>query len=177
MELGGKVTIDCEKTNHRAELEFKLKVRDIMLPFITDLRLAPVHQTGHEHIHHIISVPPPWGGLTPEEVSSHSQSCLVQFDGTQLLSLSYTQLVPCQLAAGQPLLKFWQWQRGFCFRSNIIFACKVQWGVQSTSRQVVMWIFKVALQLTVTYIPILAGVKMNCTLCFLRLQDLASTVG
>uniref|UniRef100_A0A8C3LTH5 Oxysterol binding protein like 5 n=1 Tax=Chrysolophus pictus TaxID=9089 RepID=A0A8C3LTH5_CHRPC len=25
MELGGKVTIDCEKTNHRAELEFKLK--------------------------------------------------------------------------------------------------------------------------------------------------------
>lgn len=28
MELGGKVTIDCEKTNHRAELEFKLKVRD-----------------------------------------------------------------------------------------------------------------------------------------------------
>ncbi|RMC00174.1 hypothetical protein DUI87_22776 [Hirundo rustica rustica] len=26
MELGGKVTIDCEKTNHRAELEFKLKV-------------------------------------------------------------------------------------------------------------------------------------------------------
>lgn len=27
MELGGKVTIDCEKTNHRAELEFKLKVR------------------------------------------------------------------------------------------------------------------------------------------------------
>ncbi|KAH0620956.1 hypothetical protein JD844_021879, partial [Phrynosoma platyrhinos] len=25
MELGGKVTIDCEKSNHRAELEFKLK--------------------------------------------------------------------------------------------------------------------------------------------------------
>ncbi|XP_068254369.1 oxysterol-binding protein-related protein 5 isoform X1 [Nyctibius grandis] len=25
MELGGKVTIDCKKTNHRAELEFKLK--------------------------------------------------------------------------------------------------------------------------------------------------------
>uniref|UniRef100_A0A8C9FQN2 Uncharacterized protein n=1 Tax=Pavo cristatus TaxID=9049 RepID=A0A8C9FQN2_PAVCR len=25
MELGGKVTIDCEKTNYRAELEFKLK--------------------------------------------------------------------------------------------------------------------------------------------------------
>lgn len=26
MELGGKVTIDCEKTGYRAELEFKLKV-------------------------------------------------------------------------------------------------------------------------------------------------------
>lgn len=33
MELGGKVTIDCEKTNHRAELEFKLKVRDILTSF------------------------------------------------------------------------------------------------------------------------------------------------
>lgn len=33
MELGGKVTIDCEKTNHRAELEFKLKVRYIVAPF------------------------------------------------------------------------------------------------------------------------------------------------
>lgn len=32
MELGGKVTIDCEKTNHRAEVEFKLKVRDIVAP-------------------------------------------------------------------------------------------------------------------------------------------------
>lgn len=31
MELGGKVTIDCEKTNHRAELEFKLKVRDAVV--------------------------------------------------------------------------------------------------------------------------------------------------
>lgn len=34
MELGGKVTIDCEKTNHRAELEFKLKVRDIVAPIL-----------------------------------------------------------------------------------------------------------------------------------------------
>lgn len=155
MELGGKVTIDCEKTNHRAELEFKLKVRDIMLPFWVDRRLAPVHQTRHGHIHHVISVPPPWGGLTPEEASSHSQSCLVQFDGTQLLSLSYTQLVHCQLAVGQTLF----WNSGndnvaSVSEGNIIFACKVQWGVQSTSRQVVMWIFKVALKLTVTYIPI-----------------------
>lgn len=35
MELGGKVTIDCEKTNHRAELEFKLKVRDIVAPILS----------------------------------------------------------------------------------------------------------------------------------------------
>ena len=27
MELGGKVTIECEKTGYRVELEFKLKVR------------------------------------------------------------------------------------------------------------------------------------------------------
>lgn len=26
MELGGKVTIECEKTGYRSELEFKLKV-------------------------------------------------------------------------------------------------------------------------------------------------------
>ena len=26
MELGGKISIDCEKTGYRAELEFKLKV-------------------------------------------------------------------------------------------------------------------------------------------------------
>ena len=26
MELGGKVTIECEKTGYRAELEYKLKV-------------------------------------------------------------------------------------------------------------------------------------------------------
>lgn len=26
MELGGRVTIECEKTNFQAELEFKLKV-------------------------------------------------------------------------------------------------------------------------------------------------------
>lgn len=41
MELGGKVTIDCEKTNHRAELEFKLKVRYLVAPFWVSLRLAP----------------------------------------------------------------------------------------------------------------------------------------
>ena len=29
MELGGKVTIECEKTGYRVELEFKLKVRCI----------------------------------------------------------------------------------------------------------------------------------------------------
>lgn len=28
MELGGKVTIDCEKTGYFTELEFKLKVLD-----------------------------------------------------------------------------------------------------------------------------------------------------
>lgn len=26
MEMGGKVTVDCEKTGYRAEIEFKLKV-------------------------------------------------------------------------------------------------------------------------------------------------------
>lgn len=41
MELGGKVTIDCEKTNHRAELEFKLKVRYIVAPFWVGLRACP----------------------------------------------------------------------------------------------------------------------------------------
>lgn len=39
MELGGKVTIDCEKTNHRAELEFKLKVRDFLTSFSMGLPL------------------------------------------------------------------------------------------------------------------------------------------
>ncbi|NXU03295.1 OSBL5 protein, partial [Buphagus erythrorhynchus] len=38
MELGGKVTIDCEKTNHRAELEFKLKVR-----YIEQLQLVSIN--------------------------------------------------------------------------------------------------------------------------------------
>lgn len=49
MELGGKVTIDCEKTNHRAELEFKLKVRYLVAPFWVSLRLAPVPQAGLDH--------------------------------------------------------------------------------------------------------------------------------
>lgn len=41
MELGGKVTIDCEKTNHRAELEFKLKVRDIVAPILNGSQACP----------------------------------------------------------------------------------------------------------------------------------------
>lgn len=41
MELGGKVTIDCEKTNHRAELEFKLKVRDIAAPILNGSQACP----------------------------------------------------------------------------------------------------------------------------------------
>ena len=41
MELGGKVTIDCEKTNHRAELEFKLKVRDIVGPILNGSQACP----------------------------------------------------------------------------------------------------------------------------------------
>lgn len=41
MELGGKVTIDCEKTNHRAELEFKLKVRDITTPILNESQACP----------------------------------------------------------------------------------------------------------------------------------------
>lgn len=30
MELGGKVTIECEKTRYATELEFKLKVRNLL---------------------------------------------------------------------------------------------------------------------------------------------------
>ena len=30
MELGGKVSIECERTGYRADLEFKLKVGDLM---------------------------------------------------------------------------------------------------------------------------------------------------
>lgn len=41
MELGGKVTIDCEKTNHRAEVEFKLKVRDIVAPILNASQAWP----------------------------------------------------------------------------------------------------------------------------------------
>lgn len=34
MELGGKVTIECEKTGYRTELEFKLRVS--FLPYYED---------------------------------------------------------------------------------------------------------------------------------------------
>lgn len=33
MELGGKVNIACEKTGYHSELEFKLKVRFLLLSF------------------------------------------------------------------------------------------------------------------------------------------------
>lgn len=35
MELGGRVTIECEKTNFQAELEFKLKVALAAAPSAT----------------------------------------------------------------------------------------------------------------------------------------------
>lgn len=38
MELGGKVTITCEKTRYSADIEFKLKVTDDSI-FLSDIRV------------------------------------------------------------------------------------------------------------------------------------------
>lgn len=44
LELGGKITIECEKTKYVAELEFKLKVCVCLLVYFLSLHLFHVVQ-------------------------------------------------------------------------------------------------------------------------------------
>lgn len=143
MELGGKVTIDCEKTNHRAELEFKLKVRDILTSFWMGL---PLYTRQDLATHPIISAPqmhvstkgcPTQSG----DIITHSVTSTT-ICGTWI-SLSYTRPVHCQLTGYWPDVS-----DGLAMTRWLLF-----WKVElflvtkySEMRQVKIWIFGVTLQ-------------------------------
>lgn len=51
LELGGKITIECEKTKYVAELEFKLKVCVCLCVYFLSLHLFHVVQKHKYKIH------------------------------------------------------------------------------------------------------------------------------
>lgn len=182
MELGGRVTIDCEKTNHRAELEFKLKVRDIVAPieWVSGLPLRS-RQGLTTHTRSFMSqqcVHAPQGGLPREEASPHSLFSLVQLGFEARKPEFYIWPVHCQPAGYWPnsVLNVWQRRCGFwvgrysysCLqntvRCTIHFEAREDMDLQCSSPVAIIYSY-------------LADTTMNCTLSFTRLQDLALMVG